>query len=346
MHGVSTDRLQVSAALLTGLAEVTNASGLSYESIAGAVGLADFDPKDDEQFVNLDSFAKFLEVAAFLSADDSFGIRLGEWQLTAPAGPLAIAMANAADGRTALEILTRYLSTRIDVAYAELVVESNRVVVEWGFSPLMVKRWQLNDFAAVLIMGLLMPIIDRNWRSMAVQLVRPAPRTLDCHRRILGRVIEYSQRTNLIAFPLDALSATPANADPALFRIACRLLHRIQVERNHARDLITSVREEIIQALPSEDGAQLKRVARRLGLSERSLQRYLSEHNTSFQQLFDETRKALAERYLEDPSLSFSEIAYQLGFSAPSAFTRASYRWFGKKPSVVRGELRREPTGR
>ncbi|MCT8971112.1 helix-turn-helix domain-containing protein [Microbaculum marinisediminis] len=346
MHGVSTDRLQVSAALLTGLAEVTNASGLSYESIAGAVGLADFDPRDDEQFVNLDNFAKFLEVAAFLSADDCFGIRLGEWHFTAPAGPLAVALANAADGRTALEILSRHLSTRIDVAYAELVVESNRVVVEWGFSPLLVKRWQLADFAAASIIRLLRPIFERNWRPLAVQLVRPAPRSLDCHRRVLGRAIEFSQRTNLIAFPLDALSAAPENADPALFRLACRLLDRIQVERDRARDLITSVREEIIQALPSEDGAQLKRVARRLGISERSLQRYLSAHNTSFQQLFDETRKGLAARYLEDPGLSFSEIAYQLGFSAPSAFTRASYRWFGKKPSVVRGELRKEPTGR
>lgn len=345
MQGVNIDRLQIASVMLRGLAEFSASAGLEFAGLLGAVGLEDLDAESSDQFVNLDRFAKLLEIAAILTGDDSFGLRYADWRFPRPTGPLSFAITTAPDVRTALHTLVKYTKTRIDIANIEVVLDSDRVVVEWGFSPLFVRRWQLCDYSAGTLMRQLRSTVDYQWRPISVGLVRPPPRNLEIHRRILGRSLEFSHSTNYIALPLGILGATIRDSSPELFRMSIQLLDRLLAERNAAADLITSVREQIILALPSEEGTQIKRVARRLGMSVRSLQRYLSERDTSFQQLVDETRKQLAAEYLGDAGLTLSQIAYQLGFSAPSAFTRASHRWFGRKPGAVRRDLRLGPSG-
>ena len=72
------------------------------------------------------------------------------------------------------------------------------------------------------------------------------------------------------------------------------------------------------------------------GMSQRTLQRKLSDIGLSYQQLLDETRHELARRYLDDQGKSVTEITFLLGFSEQSAFTRAFKRWSGMSPSAYR----------
>ena len=53
--------------------------------------------------------------------------------------------------------------------------------------------------------------------------------------------------------------------------------------------------------------------------------------------LQEQTRKALALRYIRDPDMSLSRIAQMLGFSDQSNFARAFKRWTGQSP----GEFQR-----
>jgi AraC-like DNA-binding protein len=47
-------------------------------------------------------------------------------------------------------------------------------------------------------------------------------------------------------------------------------------------------------------------------------------------------RRDLAVRYLDDPKLHVSKIAWLLGFHDVSAFTHAFKRWTGKAPRQMR----------
>ena len=80
-------------------------------------------------------------------------------------------------------------------------------------------------------------------------------------------------------------------------------------------------------------------------MSSRALQRELEKANTSFRDLVDETRKSMARQYLADTSLPLTEIAFMLGFSELSAFSRAARSWFGVSPSELRkvGEIKPGP---
>jgi AraC-like DNA-binding protein len=77
-------------------------------------------------------------------------------------------------------------------------------------------------------------------------------------------------------------------------------------------------------------------IAKALSLSTRTLQRRLTTAGRSFEAVLDEVRRARAEELLADGRWDFAEIAYKLGYSERSAFTRAAIRWFGVPPSRMR----------
>jgi AraC-like DNA-binding protein len=81
----------------------------------------------------------------------------------------------------------------------------------------------------------------------------------------------------------------------------------------------------------------LARIARRMAMSARTLQRKLSLEGTSFAEVLDCTRRTCAEAYVREPELPLTEVAYLLGFSEASAFSRAFQRWYGVPPSRYRG---------
>jgi AraC-like DNA-binding protein len=92
-----------------------------------------------------------------------------------------------------------------------------------------------------------------------------------------------------------------------------------------------AVQQTLMQLLPEGKG-RLPQIAKALHLSVRTLQRRLDVRQLNWQQLLDQTRMTLANKYLADTSLSLSDTALLLGFSEHSAFSRAFRRWHGQTP--------------
>ena len=82
----------------------------------------------------------------------------------------------------------------------------------------------------------------------------------------------------------------------------------------------------------------MDQVAKDLLMSSRTLQRRLGEEGSKFNDALNETRKELAQQYIQDDSLPIKEISYLLGFSEAANFTRAYKRWTGTTPSDDRVE--------
>ena len=78
------------------------------------------------------------------------------------------------------------------------------------------------------------------------------------------------------------------------------------------------------------------RIARKLAMSERTLRRRLEAEGTSFADILVSVRREAAERALREARLGLGEIAFQLGFSEASAFSRAFKRWTGQSPAEFR----------
>ncbi|MET0390298.1 MAG: helix-turn-helix domain-containing protein, partial [Polyangiales bacterium] len=179
-------------------------------------------------------------------------------------------------------------------------------------------------------------ITQTSMQPTAVEFRHRTPTNIAEHTRIFGVAPSFGHPANALVWQREVLERAVPAADPALSRV---------VER-HARALLAAlpdvtrgyadrVRGVLARALESGD-ASLGHVARELKLSERSLQRRLAAEQQSFDGLLDEVRHTLALRYLADPRLGISELAYLLGYSEASAFHRAFRRWTGSTPAQLR----------
>ena len=91
----------------------------------------------------------------------------------------------------------------------------------------------------------------------------------------------------------------------------------------------------IEQRLPDGEPAQADAAAE-CCMSTRSLQRRLADEGLSWKQLLEDTRKTLVERHLRTPGMTVTQMAFLLGFSEVSAFSRAFKKWYGVSPSQFR----------
>ena len=103
-------------------------------------------------------------------------------------------------------------------------------------------------------------------------------------------------------------------------------------------DLPSQAYSRLIDYLPSGNCSR-ERVARSLNMSESAFQKKLKTAGTSYQELLDATRTELARHYLSDTEMSVDEVAYMLGFSDCSNFTRAFKRWLAMSPREYRNSL-------
>lgn len=79
-------------------------------------------------------------------------------------------------------------------------------------------------------------------------------------------------------------------------------------------------------------------VASKLAISNRTLQRRLSEEGTNFQKVLDKLREELARHYLSATDYSSAEISFLLGYEEPNSFFRAFRTWTGQTPEIVRAD--------
>ena len=96
-------------------------------------------------------------------------------------------------------------------------------------------------------------------------------------------------------------------------------------------DLPALVQIKLSEFLPSGD-CDREHVARALNMTVRTLQNKLENAGTSYQQLLDETRQELAQDYIAKKRMTVSEIAYLLGYTDISSFSRAFKRWTALSP--------------
>jgi AraC-like DNA-binding protein len=68
-------------------------------------------------------------------------------------------------------------------------------------------------------------------------------------------------------------------------------------------------------------------------VSTRTLRRRLSEEGSSYREIVDEVRADLARHHLAREKRDIDDVAFLLGFSDQSAFTKAFRRWTGRTPA-------------
>ena len=167
-----------------------------------------------------------------------------------------------------------------------------------------------------------------------VTLQRPLPPCKEEFADMFGPSIEYGAAVNRLCFDSEQVNQPLTTANPELARINDQAVVDYLTRFDHD-SIAMQVRSKIIEQLPGGVPKQGD-IAKMLKVSQRSLQRRLKEEKTNFKGLLEDTRKALAKKYLRESHRSIGEIAYLLGFSESGNFNRAFKRWTGKTAGEFR----------
>lgn len=166
----------------------------------------------------------------------------------------------------------------------------------------------------------------------AVEVAHARPAHAEAYERILRAPVRFEAGRNAMRIDEAWLSVTTHAPNRYVFGIfndrADALLERLSRERT-----VRGRVEALLAARLHMGEAAMAEVAGRLGMSRQTLYRRLKAEGTGFDAIVDDLRRDLADGYLESERLSVNETAYLLGFSDPSAFSRAYKRWTGRSPT-------------
>jgi AraC-like DNA-binding protein len=277
------------------------------------------------------------QLATTATEDEAFGLHAAEQLQPATLQGLGLGLLASDTLYDALHRLARFsrvLSSGLDMSleeqgeFVDMVYHYDAADLDSNFV------WQGFDFGMGLVLVMCRLTLGEYFSPFSVETARPTPTDPELFESLLGSRVTFEAQRNCIRFVRADIVDRLVTGNAELARV-----NDEQVETYLASFLAVSTSRDvvgkIVEHLPDGPPNQ-KEIAEALNVSNRTLQRKLKDEGTSFIDLLQDTRLRLAEKYLAQPQRSVVEVAYLLGFSEPSTFSRAFKRWTGQSPMDYR----------
>ncbi len=271
-------------------------------------------------------------------ADPSFALKAGPSLLDVSALGLVGLLAMTSDTVGAsLERSVKYSRVLKDDVDARLAVDVDQLVIELRTREPLTRAmmeaslFAFRHFAATWTGGQVAP------KAVFFRHARPE-HGVEYER--FGCPVHFGNAVDAIVFDREAAAAPLVTAQPEVARYlekaADLWMAQHVLDRGDLRAQVTTLVHEAIE----EGSFDIDDVARRLGMSARSLQRELAGLGSSYRAVLDEVRWSIAGPLVASTDLPLERIAERLGYADGKAFRRAFHRWAGVAPVT----FRRKPT--
>ena len=181
----------------------------------------------------------------------------------------------------------------------------------------------------------------REFRPAQVAFTLARSSELREFERFFGCPVEFSAAADQFSLSSETLALPLVTEDRHLLETLRPICEEAAKERNTAHGTLRSLVENEVHKLLHHGKANRQRVAKELGLSERTLSQRLAEEATSFDHVVDRLRHSLALQYVKEPSISIAQVAWLLGYEGPTSFNYAFARWTGRSASEARNDHQR-----
>jgi AraC-like DNA-binding protein len=325
---------QARYAALSGYAALSDSLGLDWAPLMRGAGLDPAGLAAQDRWIPAAAVARLLEISAVASGREDFGLSLAGFRRLANLGPLALVIREEPDVRSVLEMLIRYEHTynqAISIRLSEADgLATIRMHLDLG-EPAGTR--QATELAVGALHRIHRQLHGTRWQPLSVCFPHPSPADTSTHLRIFGPVTQFQRDFAGIVVRASDLAAPNEIADPLLRPYAHQFLDTIPPPADVT--MVARVRELIEVLLPAGH-CSIVQVARSLGIDRRTVQRRLAGSGETFSSLRNAVRAEVAERLVPNPRRSLTEIAEELGFSEPSAFSRWFRGQFGCSPKQWR----------
>ncbi|ADZ71674.1 helix-turn-helix transcriptional regulator [Polymorphum gilvum] len=309
--------------------------GMDWEAVAARFGFAPTIAREEGSTIAFATFLSVFEYVAAVTGDDADMLDIGADMPVGLVSTFDYLALCAPSLRVALANWERFLPLRTNCYRMLFREDGDFGILEWDVADRFGPRTQ-NTFARVAWAAsrILHAAGDQDI-GLRIEFSAARPKKWSQFQKRMGERIAFQQPVDRILIPARHLSLRPRQNEPNLYSIIEQAaIHELGSRTGEAEPL-AKVAETINESLKAGT-VSLETVASTLGMSPRSLQRLLETEGTSFRKLTESIRRSMAARYLRDTRLPMKEIAFLLGFSELSAFSRAVKTWYGVPPKSIR----------
>lgn len=267
--------------------------------------------------------------------DASFGLTAAKL-IGAPQLDLVdLAFARAPTVRALCECFSRYQRLLHEANQATVETSHASFVVRHAFSRPLARSRHFTEFILAMWAARLRGVTGGRLSFTAVCFQHDAPSDVALAEETFGVRVRWNAPHDELTAPI-ALFDEPLGGGDA--RVVSALeTHLVgELDALDAARIPDAVRLCIVESLRASESPDVDVVARRLALSRRTLQRRLREARTSFRDVVDAARHEVALDALTRGGRDMTDVAFLLGFSELSAFSRAFRRWTGASPTSWR----------
>lgn len=247
-------------------------------------------------------------------------------------GALGLLQKYSFDVASALRALIRYQRYQVAGAQIEMIDNGAHVSLIYRLDDIDVAREHLEDGVFAALCALLRDFLGDDWSPIGVALAHAAPGDTGAYRAYFGCEVSFSDGPGRLVLRSRDLACRLSRHDPDLRDfMQDQLAPFAALGSDSAAQVL-----KLLQSVIPMGCVRAEQVAALLNVHPRTLHRRLRECGTSFQQLLDRQRYVQALRLLGQGRMAVSRVAEMLGYSEPSAFTRAFRRWSGVSPGEWR----------
>jgi AraC-like DNA-binding protein len=283
---------------------------------------------------------RFVELVATALQDDMFGFHLAQSYDLRVIGLLYYVLASADNLTDALHRAARY-SAIVNEGIAVTLRDERELSIAFDYVGVARSsdRHQI-EFWMTTVVRICRQLTGRRLPASRVTLMHPRSIVAPDFNAFFGGDVLFGAAADELVFSQSAKDMAVVSADSYLHELLIKYCDEALASRTTGCSSFGVSVENAIATLLPHGKARAGEVARKLGLSQRTLARRLSAEGLTFAGVLQSLRSDLAKRYLTDETLPISNIAWLLGYQDVSAFTHAYKRWTGTTPRVARQTAR------
>lgn len=174
-----------------------------------------------------------------------------------------------------------------------------------------------------------------DWGPLEIRFRHAALSDVREHERFFHVTPVFNAEETAITFSRETMDLPVVAGQPALRPSMVRVCEARLAEVSGQTGLAARVRAALFEQIPRGIASKAA-VAKKLALSERTLDRRLRAEGVTYRDVLDGVRRELSLIWLADAQNAVYEVAFLLGYSEPSTFHRSFRRWTGASPLAWR----------
>lgn len=329
--GTSMCNQGVLSAAASGLSDFISSKGADVDRVFGISGINPELLASPTLSLQLPNYCHVLEQAAELSGCDNFGLHYGQQFQPKSLGLIGYIGLCSATLESALVNMTNhfYLHQKDTLNRMVDLGDCWRLDYQVHHGAILTRR-QDAELTLGMFMNVIRGVLGGHYSPREIHFEHTRPEFWHEHSKLFNAPVYFDQPFNSILLSKKDLQHPMPNHDPLLLTVILDTL-RLLNTHVHRQSLTDQVRSHIQIELNTGE-PNLEKIAHDLDLSSCALTRRLKLEGLTFSSLVDKVRCELAEHYMKQKNIPISEMAFLLGYSEVSAFSRAFKRWFGVNP--------------